>query len=215
MLAIVGGKGGCGKTTTALGLARAFARGGDRPLVVEADCDMPNLHTIAGTNRRPGVDAVAEGARVDRTVHRSDPFPGIDVLPAGDAAGAVDPAALERVARSPRRVLVDCPAGATEAVRTPLCAADHALVVSTADRQSLTDAAKTVRMARSVDAPVLGGVLTRVDDDADPVALEGGPLRGECPVLARIPAIAGDVLSSRVGRAAYETLAEDLRCRNI
>ena len=40
MLEIAGGKGGCGKTTTALGLAAALARGGDTtPLVADFDHD--------------------------------------------------------------------------------------------------------------------------------------------------------------------------------
>lgn len=44
MLAIAGGKGGCGKTTTALGLGAALP---GQPVVVDADWDLPNLHRLA------------------------------------------------------------------------------------------------------------------------------------------------------------------------
>lgn len=48
MLAIAGGKGGCGKTTTALGVGAALP---GRPLVVDADWDLPNLHRLATVYR--------------------------------------------------------------------------------------------------------------------------------------------------------------------
>src|SRR6056297_615748 len=60
MLAIAGGKGGCGKTTTAVGLARAFASLGADPLVVDADLDMPDLHHRTGVDREPGIAAAVE-----------------------------------------------------------------------------------------------------------------------------------------------------------
>ncbi|WP_336021993.1 CDP-4-keto-6-deoxy-D-glucose-3-dehydrase [Halobellus salinisoli] len=63
MLAIAGGKGGSGKTTTTLGVARAI----DGPSVaVDADCDLPNLHALAGVPR---------GAPPDGLGH---PDPGAD-----------------------------------------------------------------------------------------------------------------------------------------
>jgi septum site-determining protein MinD len=53
MLVIAGGKGGCGKTTTALGLAAVLAERGAPAVVADADRDMPDLHALAGV-RRPG-----------------------------------------------------------------------------------------------------------------------------------------------------------------
>ncbi|ELZ24113.1 cobyrinic acid ac-diamide synthase [Halosimplex carlsbadense 2-9-1] len=216
MLAIAGGKGGCGKTTTALGLAAALARDGGRPLVVDADCDMPNLHTMADTDRSPGVDAVADGDSIAASTHRSTVVPGVDVLPAGGASGPLDRTALRRLRRARQRVILDCPAGATDAAAAPLRHADGALVVSTDRSASLDDAAKTARMAETLGARVVGSVLTRTDGSPSGVsAREGGPVRALEPVLATIPEIAGDVLGDRVGRASYDRLATALARRNI
>ncbi|WP_049987653.1 nucleotide-binding protein [Halobellus rufus] len=67
MLAIAGGKGGSGKTTTTLGLARAI----DAPSVaVDADCDLPNLHALAGVPRDAPPDGLGHldpGAARDDT----------------------------------------------------------------------------------------------------------------------------------------------------
>ncbi|WP_436910718.1 MinD/ParA family ATP-binding protein [Halosimplex marinum] len=216
MLAIAGGKGGCGKTTTALGLAAALARDGERPLVVDADCDMPNLHTMADTDRSPGVDAVAKGDSIAAVTHRSTVVPGVDVLPAGSASGPLDRTAFRRLGRARGRVILDCPAGATDAAAAPLRHADAALVVSTAEPASLDDAAKTARMAETLDARVLGSVLTRADESpAAATGSEGELALAPEPVLATVPEIAGDVLGDRVGRASYDRLATALERRNV
>jgi len=215
MIAIAGGKGGCGKTTTALGVARSLADAGGRPLVVDADCDMPNLHTMGETGRRPGLGAVTSGDPVEPCIHRSRAVPGVDILPAGEASGAAAESALCRLRDRPETVLLDCPAGATDGVAAPLRAADGALVVSTANRESLADAAKTARMASALGTAVLGGVVTRVDDDTAPKLVSGGPLREECRVLATVPETPGGPLSSRVGRASYDRVVQALQRRNI
>jgi len=215
MLAIVGGKGGCGKTTTALGLARAFAARGDRPVVADADCDMPNLHTRAETDRTPGLGALAGDGPVERCLHRSRAYPGVDIVPAGRASQSVDAVALGRLARLSGPVLLDCPAGATDAVGAPLRAADGALVVSTADRQSLTDAAKTARMAVAAGTDVVGAVVTRVDGGVSLDDGGGEALSETCLVVETVPEVPGEPLHSRVGRASYDRLARTLQSRNI
>lgn len=216
MLAIVGGKGGCGKTTTALGLARAMTSGSGRPVVVDADCSMPNLHTRADTDRRPGVGAVADGVAPERVLHRSQAYPGVDVVPAGSATGTPAESTLRRLARATGPVVLDCPAGATEAVTAPLAAADGALVVSTAERASLRDATKTARMARTLDTPLHGAVVTRVRRSDPPECPELAELRQQCAVLGTVPEVERpDVLASRAGRAAYGSVADRLDERNI
>jgi len=217
MLSIVGGKGGCGKTTTALGLARAFADAGQRPLVVDADLDMPNLHAVAATDRTPGVGAVADGKSPHRVAHHSEAFPGVDVLPAGKASGALSPATLSTVRRTRGQVILDCAAGATEAVAAPVRAADAALVVSTGDRASRVDAAKTARMVSSLDTRLAGAVVTRTDRGRATVP-DRGPLGSECEVLCSVPDVdrrGGRVLDDPVARSAYARLAERLSERNI
>jgi len=214
MLAIAGGKGGCGKTTTTLGLATALARDGTRPLVVDADCDMPNLHTMAKCDRRPGLDAVADGDSIAVATHRSTVVPGVDVLPAGTVSGPIPPVALRRLRRTRRTVLLDCPAGATDAAATPLRHADGALVVSTPDRASLSDADKTAQMAETLDATVLGSVIT---ESASQSPLEQGPdlARSLEPVLGTVPRVDGDVLANSVVQTSYDAVAEAIQRRNI
>ena len=60
MLAVAGGKGGVGRTTTTLGLAAAAARVGYAPVVVDANRDCPDLARRA-TVDPAGVETLAAG----------------------------------------------------------------------------------------------------------------------------------------------------------
>ena len=157
MLAVTGGKGGSGKTTTALGVAFALAERRRRPLVVDCDLDAPNLHLRAEVPRDPGLDADGEP---DVIAHESPVVPGVDVLSAGSAADE-DLAAVFPTLPGDRPVVFDCPAGASEAAARPLRAADRSLVVATRGRESVEDAVKTAAMARAVGTPVRGVAVSR------------------------------------------------------
>lgn len=198
MLAVAGGKGGCGKTTTALGLG--LTSEGDT-VVVDTDRDMPNLHAMAGVQREPTAAAVRRGA---------DPQPvddGLAVVPAPpastpDAELPLILDAVERAAAVP--LVVDCPGGAGPDAAAPLSAASDAVLVSTACAPALRDAAKTAAMARALGCRVHGVVLTRT---------RGAP-RGvesllDCPVLGTVPTVSESILSgARLHRSYGEIVAQ-------
>lgn len=193
MLAIAGGKGGCGKTTTTLGLARALP---GPVLAADCDRDLPNLLALAGVDRaRPG-----------------DPVPD----PEASGVSLLGPDQLERnrpladLKVRAASVLLDCPAGAGPDAVEPLQAADAALVVSSLCAPSLRDAAKTAAMARALGTPVVGAVLTRARLSPSAVT----DLLG-CPVLTTVPTGPAPVLAANGVRAAYARLACVLRGEDV
>jgi len=157
MLAIAGGKGGCGKTTATLGLARALATAGRDPLVVDADTDLPDLHLLADVDREPTATALAGGDPLECVSQRSGAYPGVRVVTAGRPAATAD--ALYRAADWHGPVLVDCPAGAGPDAVTPLRHSDRAILVTTDERETLRDATKTAAVAEEVEAPAVGTLL--------------------------------------------------------
>jgi septum site-determining protein MinD len=202
MLAIAGGKGGVGKTTTALGLSAAL----DAPIVAaDADPDMPDLHALAGVDREPTLTAL-DGRDPEVVAQPHPKEPDVAVLPApriDDASGLDRP--LDRLARSGRRTVVDCPAGAGPDAATPLRAADATLLVTTLCAPALRDAAKTAAMARTLDAPPRGVVLTRTRS-APAVVTD----LLDCPVVASIPTADAPILADGEVRSAYRRLAAAL-----
>lgn len=157
MFAIAGGKGGCGKTTTALGIARALAARGADPIVVDADVDMPDLHVLADVRAEPNAGDLAAGAHIACVCHTPPATPGVRVVPAGQSAET--PPALERLREWAGPVLVDCPAGASEDATIPLRVADATILVSTAAPQSLADAQKTGRIGNRLGAPPVAALI--------------------------------------------------------
>ena len=202
MLAIAGGKGGCGKTTTAVGIARALARRERSPLVVGADPDVPDLRRLVGAPPEPSTDALPDRT-LDRVVHRPADLPGVAAVPAGTRDRSA--AALARVREWPGPVLVDCPPGCDGHAAAPLRACDRALVVTTDRPQSREDARKTARLVRRLGARPSGTAVRLT---------EGGPAGADSrgvvpPVVTRIPEASSPLADPRT-RSAYAGLARAL-----
>ena len=179
MLAITGGKGGVGKTTTALGLAAAAARRGREPIVVDGDSDLPDLATVAGTDGK----GLARFARGDTPSVAGTQVAGVTVLGArlGDD-GLVEPA-LRRLSDARRFVVVDCPAGAGEPAALPLTYATRSVVVTTGTERALADGQKAADMAGRLGAPLV--CVARCSSDTDGRIADGF----DVPVVP-VPAVA-------------------------
>jgi len=200
MLAVAGGKGGCGKTTTALGLARALARQGRSPLVLDGDCDMPDLHLLADIDRDDGVDALARGAPLSRVCRQPAALPGVSVVTAGRPTRVGPGLRATRDWSGP--VLVDCPAGIGPDATRPLREADTTLLVSTDDSQSVDDTRRTATAARELGAPP-AGVLLRTTAGDPPARV------ADCPVLATPPDVAEPLRSRHLSRV-WRSIADRL-----
>ncbi|WP_336339383.1 MinD/ParA family ATP-binding protein [Haloarcula brevis] len=207
MLAIAGGKGGCGKTTMALGVGQALGRVTGRALVVDTDRDMPNLHRRAGVGPASGVSDIAAGAEPTAVARRAATVENVDVVPCRTASAAAVSSAVDRLSRCGRPVVLDCPAGAGPDAACPLRAANGTVLVSEPTRRSLTDAAKTAAMARTLDAPPRLTVLVGSDGSVDPSGLLS------CPRTVHVPSVSGPLEADRA-TAKYAEIAAVLTKRN-
>ena len=165
IVAVASGKGGVGKSTTAVNLAMGLASVGQRVGLLDADIYGPSLPRMAGITGRPA--AATDGKKL-----RPMESYGVKVMSMGflvdeDAPmiwrGPMVQSALQQmlgdVAWGELDVLVvDMPPGTgdaqlTMAQRVPLAGA---VIVSTPQDIALLDARKAINMFRKVDVPVLG-----------------------------------------------------------
>lgn len=160
MLAVVGGKGGCGRTTTALGLAIALADRGRSVVAADAVSVVPDLHRRAAVPSEPGIAAIADGAEPAEGTHRVPNGNGARVAPGPDSRDVDRRAALEQLRHATETVLIDCPGGAGPGVTTPLACADATVLVTRPTDASVRAAEATAAMARELGTPITAVVAT-------------------------------------------------------
>lgn len=159
IVAVIGGKGGVGKTTLSYELGAALPAA-----VVDGDLGMADLPCGRGLDlhdvlagRASVTEAVRDGAVTVVSCGRS-----LAGARAADVAALGD--ALDRLSDEVGPVVVDCPAGLRADVGVPLAVADAAVVVAAPEPFALADAVRTRELARELDAGVAALAVNRAVD---------------------------------------------------
>jgi septum site-determining protein MinD len=208
ILAVVGGKGGVGKSTASYNLGAELDA-----VVVDADLAMADLPGGRGPDLH---DVLADRASPVEAVRTGGP---VALLPCGRSlagARACDPArlvdAVEAVRDEYGPVVVDCPAGLRGDVGLGLFVADACVLVTTPTPVALGDAMRARALARELDAGLVAVALNRATPDAPTgtIAAElGGPVTTipEDPAVERAQAAGRPVQSVTPESPAAEAFA--------
>jgi septum site-determining protein MinD len=217
--AVASGKGGVGKTTTAVNVAHELADVGHDVVVVDADLAMTNLGRVLGVDHEPTLhDVLAGEAALSEAVHTESE---VAVVPGSadiDSFRAADPSELGGVIKRLRTafdiVLVDTGAGVDHEAMVSCGIADDVVLVTTPDEMAVTDTEKSQSMVEKVDGAVLGVVVTRGDESTagDVADRLGTDLLGVVPddpeTVGAEPVV--DTAPESAVAAAYEELAGTL-----
>ncbi|MFB6105540.1 MAG: MinD/ParA family protein [Halobacteriaceae archaeon] len=177
VLVIASGKGGVGKTVTAVNLAVSLRLQDRSVALVDGDLAMPNVATHLGVDPEGTLHDVLSGeASLNRSVLRA--AKGFGVLPGdGEIEGyaAADPArfayVVDRLAHEYDCVLVDTGGGLSHDNALPLQVADDVLLVTSPDPPAVEDTARTRSLLDVLGTVPRGVVVTKVTADADPTSV--------------------------------------------
>jgi ATP-binding protein involved in chromosome partitioning len=164
VIAVASGKGGVGKSTTAVNLALALAAEGARVGLLDADIYGPSQPTMTGTSGKP---ETLDGKLMEPKNKHGLQVNSIGFLVGDDQAmvwrGPMASQALEQLITQTRwhdldYLIVDMPPGTgdiqlTLAQKVPLTGA---VIVTTPQDIALIDAKKGIKMFEKVGVPILG-----------------------------------------------------------
>ena len=193
-IAIASGKGGTGKTTTAVNLATAFNDLGKDVILLDANITTPHIALHLSLPEVPTTvhDALRGRAHITEATYLHPS--GLKVIPGGidDLLSKEEKkkelgSLLLGLYGKTDLVIVDSAAGIGAEALEAIGASDETIIVTNPDLSSLADALRTLRVAEEKGSVVPGVILNRVSKANLDLSLEDIETMLGKPIIAVIP----------------------------
>lgn len=194
IIVITSGKGGVGKTTTAINLAAAMKNFGEDVLVIDGNLSTPNVGLHLNSPEVPiNLNHVLRGkAEPFEAVYEHES--GIKIMPSSLSIKELkktNPGRMKSFSRDFKKlsgtVIVDSSAGLGQEASAAIEMADELIVVTNPEMPAVTDALKAVKLAEQLKKPVRGVIVTRVRKDEIELEPEIVKEMLEIPILGMVP----------------------------
>ena len=193
-IVITSGKGGVGKTTTAVNLAVAMNSFDEDVTLVDVNLTTPNVGLHLGAPVVPvTINHVLSGKAelVDSIYEHSS---GTKIIPASLSVKElknINERDLITVARNLKQisdiVIFDCAAGLGNEATTALSIAEEVIIVTNPEMPAVTDALRTAKLAEEMGKEVKGVIVTKVNNNKYEMSIRNIKEMLELPILGIIP----------------------------
>jgi septum site-determining protein MinD len=194
LIVITSGKGGVGKTTTAINLGAAINHFGKDVLVIDANLTTPNIGIHLNSPEVPvSLNHVLRNkAEVFEAVyeHKS----GLKILPSSISLKELRKIKSKNIGKFKKDfkkisdiVIIDSAAGLGDEASDIVAIADELIVVTNPEMPAITDALKAIKVASEKNKPIKGIIITRVKKNKSELQPETVKEMLECPILGMIP----------------------------
>jgi septum site-determining protein MinD len=193
-IVITSGKGGVGKTTTAVNLATAMNSLDEDVTLVDVNLTTPNVGLHLGAPVVPvTLNHVLNGkAELVDSIYEHES--GTKIIPASlsikelyklkDRDLIIAAKDLRQISDT---VILDCAAGLGSEAITALQIADEIIIVTNPEMPAVTDALKTAKLAEEMGKDVKGVIITKVENRKSEMSLESIQEMLELPILGIVP----------------------------
>jgi len=191
---VVSGKGGVGKTTSAINLGAALNFFGKKVLIVDANLSTPNIGIHLGAPIVPvSLNHVLENkAKLMDAIYEHNS--GMKILPSSlscDVAKLINPRKFAQIIEELRKyssqIILDSSPGLGKESYLPISCSDEVILVTQAEMPAVADSLKTARLARQLKKPIKGFILTRYKKKKSEMAIENIIDMLEVPLLGIVP----------------------------
>ncbi len=168
IIVVNSGKGGVGKTTTAINLGASLNKLNKNVIIVDANLNTPNIGLQLGAPIVPvTLNHVLKGkADIEDAIYEHSS--GTKIVPSSLSIKELTkfntkrlPEIVKKLATLCDYVIVDSAAGFGEEVIAVLSVADEIIIITNPEMPAVTDALKAVKVARQMGKEINGVIVTR------------------------------------------------------
>ncbi|MFA4953628.1 MAG: cell division ATPase MinD [Candidatus Pacearchaeota archaeon] len=194
VIVITSGKGGVGKTTTAINLGAAMNYFGKDVLVIDGNLTTPNVGIHLGSPEVPITlnHVLSEKAEAEEAVYEHES--GLKIIPSSLSIKELKKIKPERLKDFKKDfeelsdiILVDSAAGLGNEAISTIKMADELIVVTNPEMPAITDALKIIKLAEELNKPILGAIITKVRKNILEMQPESVREMLEVPILGMVP----------------------------
>lgn len=194
IIAINSGKGGVGKTTTAINLAAALNYFGKEVIIVDANLATPNVGLHLGAPIVPvSLNHALQGkAKIEEAIYEHES--GTKIIPSSLSIGELkrlNHSKLKEIGKKLRKmadiIIYDSAAGLGEEAIAAIESADELIIVTNPEIPAVTDALKTSKLIEQMGKKVRGVIVTRVKNSKTEMPISNLKDMLEMPILGIIP----------------------------
>lgn len=209
---IISGKGGVGKTTSAINLGTSMNDLGKETIIVDANLTTPNIGLHLGSPIVPITlnHVISNKAKAEEAIYEHES--GTKIMPASLSIGelkSINSNKLPEIAKKLKRisdcVFIDSAAGLGEEARAAIKSADKVIIITNPEISAVTDALKTIKLAEEMNKEVIGAVITRHEGKKWEMEIPAIKDMLEVPILGLVPEDDAIKESQRMKNAVIKT----------
>lgn len=194
VIVISSGKGGVGKTTTAINLGAALNRLKQNVVIVDANLNTPNIGIHLGAPIVPvTLNHVLRGkAEIEDAIYEHSS--GTKIIPASLSVKEIRkfntkniPSLTNKLRSLSDFIIFDSAAGFGDEVLACFNVSDEIILVTNPEMPSVTDALKAVKVAKEMGKDVRGVIVTRYRGKSYEMSLASISSMLEVPIIGVIP----------------------------